>query len=296
LRGTDEGWGSTPIVGVLAGAVVLMAAFLVVELRQERPMFDLSLFRNRAFCGVSFATFAIGAGMFAMFPYITLYIQNALGFSPLAGGVRLLPATILTFVVPLATRRLTGRIAPGVLLGGGLMLTALGLVLMNGLTVSSHWTALLAGLILTGIGIGLANPAIANIALGVVPPQRSGMASGISNTFRIAGLAVGVAALGAAFQSRLGSSLHSSLGGDQGTLAKAVASGGTRAAGAASHGSAPVIAASLHAFVSALNEILLLGAGLVLVGGLVGVALVRAKDFHGRPAPAPVIQTGAETA
>jgi len=296
LRGTDEGWGSTQIVGVLAGAVVLMAAFLVVELRQERPMFDLSLFRNRAFCGVSFATFAIGAGMFAMFPYITLYIQNALGFSPLAGGVRLLPATILTFVVPLATRRLTGRIAPGVLLGGGLMLTALGLVLMNGLTVSSHWTALLAGLILTGIGIGLANPAIANIALGVVPPQRSGMASGISNTFRIAGLAVGVAALGAAFQSRLGSSLHSSLGGDQGTLAKAVASGGTRAAGAASHGSAPVIAASLHAFVSALNEILLLGAGLVLVGGLVGVALVRAKDFHGRPAPAPVIQTGAETA
>ncbi len=259
-------------------------------------MFDLSLFRNRAFCGVSFATFAIGAGMFAMFPYITLYIQNALGFSPLAGGVRLLPATILTFLVPLATRGLTGRVAPGVLLGAGLILTSLGIALMSGLSVSSHWTALLAGLVLTGIGIGLANPAIANIALGVVPPQRSGMASGISNTFRIAGLAVGVAGLGAAFQSRLASSLHSSLGGNQDTLAKAVASGGTRAAAAASHGSATVVSDSLHGFVTALNEILLLGAGLVLLGGIAGVALVRAKDFHGRSAATPAIQTGAETA
>jgi len=296
LRGTDEGWGSTQIVGMLAGAAVLMSLFLAVELRQERPMFDLSLFRNRAFCGVSFATFAIGAGMFAMFPYITLYIQNALGFSPLAGGVRLLPATILTFVVPLATRRLTGRVAPGVLLGTGLILTAIGLASMSHLSVSSHWTALLAGLLLTGFGIGLANPAIANIALGVVPPQRSGMASGISNTFRIAGLAVGVAGLGAAFQSRLGSSLHSSLGGAQGTLAKAVASGGTRAAAAASHGNAIVVSASLHAFVTALNEIFLVGAGLVLLGGLAGVALVRARDFHGRAAAAPAIRTEAETA
>ena len=138
----------------------------------------------------------------------------------------------------------------------------------------------LAGLLLTGFGIGLANPAIANIALGVVPPQRSGMASGISNTFRIAGLAVGVAGLGAAFQSRLGSSLHSSLGGAQGTLAKAV--------------HAQTVA--LKSFVTALNEIFLVGAGLVLLGGLAGVALVRARDFHGRAAAAPAIRTEAETA
>ena len=145
LRGNGEGWGSLLIVSALAGAALLLLGFVVVELRQRRPMFDLSLFRNRAFCGVSLATFAIGAGMFAMFPYLTLYLQNALGYSPLQGGLRLLPATALTFVVPLLTRRLTGRLPPAALLGAGLGLTAVGLALMHGLTAQSHWTALLAG-------------------------------------------------------------------------------------------------------------------------------------------------------
>ena len=294
LRGTDEGWGSTLIVSALGGSVVLLAAFLVVESRQKRPMFDLSLFSNRAFCGVSLATFAIGAGMFAMFVYLTLYLQNVLGYSPLQGGLCLLPATVLTFIVPLITRRLSGRVAPGVLLGVGLALTALGLALMHGLSTSSRWTALLAGLLLTGMGIGLANPAIANIALGVVPPERSGMASGISNTFRIGGLATGVAALGAVFQHRLTVSLKSSLGAaDPAVLAKTVASGGTRAAAGVAHGQKAIVTASLHAFLSGLNEILLIGAAVVAVGAVAAFTLVRARDFYRRalpespPAPAP---------
>ena len=296
LRGTDEGWGSTLIVSTLAGAAVLLCAFLFVELRQRRPMFDLSLFANRAFCGVSLATFAVGAGMFAMFPYLTLYLQNALGYSPLQGGLRLLPATVLTFVVPLLTRGLAARRPPGALLGAGLALTALGLTLMHGLSAGSHWTALLAGLLLVGTGIGLANPAIANIALGVVPPERSGMASGISNTFRIGGLAVGVAGLGAIFEHRIGTSLEKSLGGTQQDLAKAVASGGTRAAEALAHGRAGIVEASLRAFASGLNEILLIGAGLVLVGAIGAVSLVRLRDLHRRPAAGPQAVSEAETA
>jgi EmrB/QacA subfamily drug resistance transporter len=295
LRATDSGWGSTLIVSALAGAAVLLAAFLTVEMRQRRPMFDLSLFGNRAFCGVSLATFAVGAGMFAMFPYLTLYLQDALGYSPLQGGLRLLPATVLTFIVPLLTRDLVGR-APGALLGGGLGLTALGLALMHGVSASSPWTALLPGLLLAGVGIGLANPAIANIALGVVPPERSGMASGISNTFRIGGLAVGVAGLGAVFQHRLATSLQSSLGGTQGVLAKAVASGGRRAAASLAHGRSDIVEASLRAFASGLNEILMIGAILVLVGALGAVALVRVRDFHRRPAAGPSAVPEAETA
>jgi EmrB/QacA subfamily drug resistance transporter len=287
LRGGDEGWGSTPIVSLLGGAAVLMVAFVVLELRQQRPMFDMSLFSNRSFCGVSAATFAIGAGMFAMFPYLTLYLQNALGYSPLQGGLRMLPATVLTFVVPLATRGAVARLAPGVTLAAGLGLTALGLVLMSGLDVHSSWTALLPGLILTGVGIGLANPAIAHIALGVVAPERSGMASGISNTFRIGGLAIGVAALGAVFQSRLATSLHASLPGSPAGLAKAVASGGTHGASAYAPGHPDVIEAALRAFVSGLNTILLIGALAVLAGALLGAALVRARDFHRRSAPGP---------
>jgi len=280
LRGTDEGWGSPLIISVFGGAALLLCAFVAVELRQRRPMFDLSLFRNRAFCGVSLATFAIGAGMFAMFPYLTLYLQNALGYSPLQGGLRLLPATALTFIVPLATRRLTGKISPGLLLGAGLGLTALGLAAMHGLSGGSHWTALLGGLLVVGVGIGLANPAIAHIALGVVPPERSGMASGISNTFRIGGLATGVAALGAVFQHRLETSLPADLGAPVSRLAQTVASGGTRAATALTHGHPGVLEASLRAFASALNEILAIGAGLALLGAIAAVVLVRARDFH----------------
>jgi EmrB/QacA subfamily drug resistance transporter len=296
LRGPDEGWGSTLIVLALGGAAVLLTTFVVVELRQRRPMFDLSLFANRAFCGVSLATFAVGAGMFAMFPYLTFYLQNALGYSPLQGGLRLLPCTILTFVVPLLTRGLAGRWPPGGMLGGGLGLTALGLLLMHGVTAASHWTALLAGLLLVGAGIGLANPAIANIALGVVPPERSGMASGISNTFRIGGLAVGVAGLGAIFEHRIGTSLRGSLGGPQEQLSKAVASGGTRAAAALAHGRPGIVEASLRAFTSGLNEILLIGAGLVLLGAIGAVALVRLRDFHRRATAAPPAVTEPETA
>jgi EmrB/QacA subfamily drug resistance transporter len=295
LRGTDEGWGSTLIVAVLSGAAGLLAAFAAVELSQRRPMFDLTLFKNRSFCGVSLATFAIGAGMFAMFLYLTLYLQDALGFSPLEGGLGLLPTTVLVFVVPLLTRGLTGRVAPGLLLGAGLGLTALGLLLMRGLTASSHWIALLPGLLLTGAGIGLANPAIANTALGVVPVERSGMASGISNTFRIGGLATGVAALGAVFQHRVSASLEASLGKLPADLTKAVASSGTHAAAALERGHPGIVQATRGAFATGLNGILLIGAGVVLVGALAALALVRARDFHRPPVPdapaAPVAES-----
>ncbi|HTR89862.1 MAG TPA: MFS transporter [Solirubrobacteraceae bacterium] len=283
LRGGEEGWGSTLIVGLLCGAAAMLAAFVALELRQERPMFDLSLFANRSFCGVSAATFLLGGGMFAMFPYLTLYLQDALGYSPLQGGLRLLPATLLTFVTPLATRRATARMAPAVPLAAGLGLTGLGIALMSGLTVHSTWTALLPGLLLTGVGIGLANPAIAHIGLGVVAPQRSGMASGISNTFRVGGLAIGVAALGVIFQSHLAASLQSSLGKPVPGLARAVASEGTRAA---STGHAGLVQAALEAFTSSLNTILLIGAGAVLTGAALGAALVRARDFYRFPSVA----------
>jgi EmrB/QacA subfamily drug resistance transporter len=287
LRGTDEGWGSTLIVSALSGAAALLAAFVAVELSQRRPMFDLTLFKNRSFCGVSLATFAIGAGMFAMFLYLTLYLQDALGFSPLKGGLGLLPTTVLVFVVPLLTRGLTGRVAPGLLLGAGLGLTALGLLLMRGLSASSQWSALLPGLLLTGAGIGLANPAIANTALGVVPVERSGMASGISNTFRIGGLATGVAALGAVFQHRVSVSLEASLGKLPAAVTKAVASSGTHAAAALEHGHPGITEAARGAFAAGLNGILLIGAGVVLVGALAALALVRARDFHHPPVPEP---------
>ena len=91
LRGNDAGWGSPLIVSLLLASGLLMAAFVVAERHNPRPMFDLSLFRKPAFAGVSVATFAIGAGMFAMFPYLTFYLQDNLGYSPLAGACACCP-------------------------------------------------------------------------------------------------------------------------------------------------------------------------------------------------------------
>jgi EmrB/QacA subfamily drug resistance transporter len=95
MRGTELGWGSMPIVSLFVVSFLLIVAFIVVEFRQSRPMLDLSLFRKPAFVGVSIATLAIGVGLFAVFPYLTLYLQDGLGYSPLVGGLCLLPSTVL---------------------------------------------------------------------------------------------------------------------------------------------------------------------------------------------------------
>src|ERR671936_1615106 len=99
VRGNDEGWGSSLIVSLFAGAAVLMAAFVAIERRVAEPMLPLGLFRRRAFTGVQLAAFAVSGSLFALFLYLTLYLQNFLGYSPIDAGVRYLPITLASFLV-----------------------------------------------------------------------------------------------------------------------------------------------------------------------------------------------------
>jgi EmrB/QacA subfamily drug resistance transporter len=283
LRGNALGWSSAVILASLIGGALLLTAFVLVELRQERPMFDMTLFRQRAFVGVSVATFCIAAGMFAMFPYLSIYLQDILGYSPLATGVRFLPLTIFVFFVPLATRRIAARVPLRAMIGGGLALVAGGLALMYGLDADSAWTALLAGFIVGGIGIGIANPALAAGALRVVDPARTGMASGINNTCRLGGVAVGVAALGALLQSRVESALSADAGANAHALGAAVSSAGIRAVA----NDPALVEPAKTAFVSGLNDLLLTGSVVLVVGALAGALLLRAPA----PAPAPASAT-----
>jgi EmrB/QacA subfamily drug resistance transporter len=284
IRGNALGWSSGPIVAMFIGSAVALVAFVVVELRQTRSMFDLSLFRKPSFSGVSLGTFAVGAGMFALIPYLTLYLQNDLGYSPLGGGLRLLPMTVLTFVVPFVFRSPIHNLPPALVLGSGVAITAGGLFAMLAVGPSSSWTVLIPGMALAGIGIGIANPAIARVGLGVVPPERSGMASGISNTFRIGGLAIGVAALGAVFQQRITTSMSKSVGAHAAALGRVISSAGVKAA---SHGQPKIEVAARVAFVSGFRMIILIGASIVAVGAVVAAFLVRSKDFHRATTPAP---------
>jgi len=244
-------------------------------------MLDMSLFRRPAFVGVSLSTFALGAGMFAMFPYLSIYLQDVLGLSPLGAGLRLLPLTVFVFVVPIATRNIAQRAPAWILAGVGLLLVSGSLLLMHGVSVSSRWTTLLAGFIISGIGIGLANPTLAASALRVVDPARSGMASGFNNTCRLAGVAIGVAGLGAVLEHRVGTSLDST---GHGALAQAVSSSGERVA----HGQPMLAHLAGMAYSNGLNAALLTGCVTVFVGAVSAVVLMR-----GRPAEAPTPEQAA---
>jgi fucose permease len=164
----------------------------------------------------------------------------------------------------------------------GLALVAGGLALMYGISASSRWTELLAGLLVAGVGIGIANPALAAGALRVVDPARTGMASGINNTFRLAGVAMGVAALGAILESRVASSLSAVVGGRSHALGEAVSSAGLQAV----TGQPALVHPARVAFVSGLNDLLLIGCGTVLVGAIAAAALLRVPAA----APAPVAE------
>ena len=290
IRGNPEGWDSGLIVGCLVGAAVLLASFIAIELRSEHPMLDLSLFRKPAFNGVSAVAFGLSAGMFAMFLYLTIYMQGVLHFSPLEAGLRFLPLTVLGFVVAPISGALSNRIPIRVLLGTGLAVVGVGLLLMHGITPSSGWTTLLAGFLAAGVGIGITNPGIGQAAIAVVPAEKSGMGSGINTTFRQVGIATGVAGLGAVFQSRVDSKLAELLPHAPAGLGEVVASSGSRGAAAlplppALH--AKVVHAADVAFVSGFNEIILIAAILSFVGAALGFALVRSSDFVAPQGPPP---------
>jgi hypothetical protein len=170
------------------------------------------------------------------------------------------------------------------------MLVGVGLLLMGGLSESSGWTHLIPGFIIAGAGVGMANPSLATIAVGVVPPARSGMASGINNTFRQAGIATGIAGLGAIFQHQVTSRFVDALAGTpmagrSHALAHAVSSGaGSQAIDAVPPASRAVVAdAAQSAFVGGLNDILVVAAVVALVGAVLGAALVRQQDFVAQP-------------
>jgi predicted MFS family arabinose efflux permease len=296
LRGNEEGWGSTMIVALLAGAAALMVAFLVIQTRINHPMLPLHLFKKPAFTGVQLAALAVSASMFALFLYLTFYLQGFLGHDPLEAGLRYLPVTVVNFFVAAATGALLSRVPARVLLSAGLGITGLGLLLMGGIDPNDEWTTLLGGFVLAGAGVGLINPVIADVAVSVVPKEQSGMASGINDTFRQVGIAIGIAAWGAIFLGRGSARVEEVAAGTPAAtgerprqLVEAVASDNLDEAVAAVPPGArdQVTTAANEGFLAGLNEILMLGGGLAIAGALVALWLVRESDIE-REAPIEV--------
>jgi EmrB/QacA subfamily drug resistance transporter len=209
LRGNEEGWGSAEIVGALAGAAILLTVFIVIQARSRTPMLPLHLLRRARFAAPQVAVVGISASFFALFLYMTLYMQGVLGLSPIETGLAYLPATGLMFVVSGAAAQLMGRISAARLTETGLLLVGIGLALIPLLAhVDSKWTVLLAPTLIASLGTGLFNPAASELALRALPENQSGLASGSNDLFRQTGVAIGIAVLGTLVPA------SSALGGD----------------------------------------------------------------------------------
>jgi EmrB/QacA subfamily drug resistance transporter len=245
LRGNEVGWGSAQIIAEFAGAVALLATFLGIEYRSTHPMLPLRLFRIPSFTGAQIAAFGISGSFFAVFLYMTLYLQQILGMSAIEAGLAYLPATVVIFLVSGATSSLGEKVSPRVMVSAGLGLVAVGMALMTIATADSSWTALLPGMLIAAVGTGLFNPSVIAVALGSVPVEQSGLAAGVNDTFRQAGIAVGVAALGALVP-----------------------------AGSALGGGSP------EKYVDGLHDALFAGAGLAAVAAVAAAVLIGRKVEH----------------
>jgi EmrB/QacA subfamily drug resistance transporter len=263
LRGNEDGWTSALILAEGFGAALLLGAFVVVEARSAAPMLPLGLFRVRSFTGAQIAAFAISASFFAIFLYTTIYLQQILGLSAIEAGLVYLPGTITMLFVSGATSAVGARVSARLMVAGGLALVSAGMVLFTLAGVGSSWTIVLPGAMVALIGTGFFNPALTAVALGTVPMEQSGVAAGVNDTFRQAGIAVGVAALGALIP------------------AEAAFGGG-----------------SPQEYVSGLHDALLAGAALAAAGAVAAWYLI--SPAFGAAAPAPEehdpILAGAEPA
>ncbi len=290
LRGNNWGWTAAKTLGLLNAGGTLTVAYLLNEALSPNRSLPLGWFRIPAFTGTQLAAFGISASIFSMFLYLTLYLQNVLGFSAIDAGLRFLPTTLLAFFVAPIAGRLSARVRPQLLISFGLALIAESLLLMYGLGADSEWTALLPGFILAGIGIGMVNPPLASTAISVVPAAESGTASGVNNTFRQVGIASGIAVLGAIFQHRVGDELRGSLGslpipkGALDGLTVAVSSGRVHEAAQA----APVAVRALvetsskEAFIVAINQLFLVGAAIAGVAAVLAFVLLRKQPATGQ--------------
>ncbi|WP_327670518.1 MULTISPECIES: MFS transporter [unclassified Streptomyces] len=216
-----DGWLRAPIGVLLAATAVLLAAFVAVERRSASPMLDLSLLRRPLFLASTAGGLFTGLSVIALFSYVPTLVQHTMGVSPMGTAGLFVVWSGTSFLVALQARRLAGRVSPRHQLAVGFGLHALAVATMLGAAGSGHWTRLLPGLVVSGIGSGLLNAALPLLAVESVPAGRAAMGSGANNTARYIGSAAGVALM-IAVSTSTGTSTHALAGG---TNAALIASG-----------------------------------------------------------------------
>src|SRR5207237_935310 len=203
VEGNSHGWSSPEILGLFACAAVLLVAFIVVERRQRLAMLDLSLFKIGSFTGANIVAMLVSLSMFGVFFFVSLYIQNILGYSATQAGAAFLPMVTLIILIAPLSGRLSDRIGSRWLMGGGMTLVGLSLLLYERVTVHSDFWTLLPSMILGGVGMAMTMSPMTSAAMGAVPVDKAGVGSGVLNSFRQVGGSLGIAVMGAIVASYL---------------------------------------------------------------------------------------------
>ena len=197
IEGNRHGWGSAEIIGLFIGSAVLLALFIWLEVRQRLPMLDLGLFKIGSFVGANIVAMLVSLGMFGVFFFISLYVQNVLGYSPTKAGAIFLPMTVLIIVVAPIAGKLSDRVGSRWLMGSGMSILGVSLLLYQRIGLHTGFWSLLPQLVLGGIGMALTMSPMTSAAMGSVPVDKAGVGSGVLNSFRQVGGSLGIALMGA---------------------------------------------------------------------------------------------------
>ncbi|HEY5351573.1 MAG TPA: MFS transporter [Streptosporangiaceae bacterium] len=203
VRASTVGWAAGQTVGLIAAGLAAFVVFVLIESRARQPLLQVSLLRRPAFAAVMIAALLLNAAAFAYLAYSSLWLQTVLGLSPVEAGLAgAAPMSLSSFAVSVAIGRFLHASNPRWIIGGGMALVGAGALLQAGLEPGSGWRHLVPGLIVAGIGVGLATPTLVSSAMSAVPVHSGGMVAGAVNTMRQLGYAFGIALLGSVFSAR----------------------------------------------------------------------------------------------
>ncbi len=282
IEGDSKGWTSPLIIGLFVLAGVLMIAFVLLELHQRLPMLELSLFRIGNFVGSILVALLVSLAMFGVFFFMSLYIQNILGYSPTRAGASFLPMTVLVILVAPFAGRFSDRLGSRWLMATGMALVAVSLYLFSRVGLHTSYPELLPAMIIGGIGMPMAMSPTTAAAMATVPVDKAGVGAGVLNSFRQVGGSLGIALLGAVMASRSSSVANAARASYDAAVRKAAAQG--------IHLPAPTAevkqAIAHKAFVEGLHSALLVSAAIALSAVPVAVVLVRKR--HHEHAEEPV--------
>ena len=255
IEANNYGWTSPMILGLFALALVSGGVFVLLELHQRLPMFDLTLFRDSTFAGANVVALLVSLAMFGVFFFMSLFMQDVLGYSAVRAGAAFLPMTVLIIIVAPVTGKASDRLGSRWLMAGGMTLLALSLLVFAQADPGSGYWALLPAMLLGGLGMASTMTPMTAAALSSVPVAKAGVGSGMLNTFRQVGGALGIAVMGAILAS---------------TSESQLAAGSTK----------------VDAFVTGLHRALYTAAVIALIGALVAAVTVRS---HAGPQPAAAV-------